>query len=130
MTLLLLRHTVGILEKRLLGFQLKRGHSKDHRPDLKQLLFSLSVSHDGFVPIHYKTYPGNRTDDTTHIETWNSLRKIFRKNDFTYIADSKVCTKEQLAHITKNGGKVITILPKTWKEENRFRETLKSGEKD
>ncbi len=51
------------------GLKLARGKSKDYRPDLKQLVFSLSVSSDGAVPVHYKTYPGNRTDDTTHIET-------------------------------------------------------------
>ncbi|MEW6755547.1 MAG: DUF4277 domain-containing protein [Candidatus Latescibacterota bacterium] len=29
------------------------GHNKDHRPDLKQLVWSLTVSADGAVPIHY-----------------------------------------------------------------------------
>jgi transposase len=50
------------------GFELKQGHSKDHRPDLKQLLFSLSVSADGAVPVHHKAYPGNRTDDKTALK--------------------------------------------------------------
>ena len=30
------------------------GHNKDHRPDLKQWLFILTVSADGAVPIHYQ----------------------------------------------------------------------------
>jgi len=34
------------------GLELARGKSKDHRPDLKQLLFSLTISSDGAVPIH------------------------------------------------------------------------------
>jgi hypothetical protein len=50
------------------GLKLAHGKSKDHRPDLMQTVFSLSVSSDGAVPVHYKTYSGNRTDDTTHIE--------------------------------------------------------------
>ena len=29
------------------------GHNKDHRPDLKQLLFILTISADGAVPVHY-----------------------------------------------------------------------------
>ncbi len=33
----------------------------------------MSISSDGAVPVHYKTYPGNRTDDSTHIETWNII---------------------------------------------------------
>ena len=57
------------------GFELKRGHSKDHRPDLKQLVYSLSITADGAVPVHQKTYPGNRTDDTTHIETWETYAR-------------------------------------------------------
>src|SRR5262249_31732069 len=52
------------------GFELKFGKSKDHRPDLKQLIYSLSISADGGVPVHCKAYPGNRNDDATHIETW------------------------------------------------------------
>ena len=52
--------------------ELKNGFSKDHRPDLKQLVYCLSISADGAVPVHHKVYSGNRTDDTTHIETCNS----------------------------------------------------------
>ena len=81
------------------GLKLAQGNSKDHRPDLKQLVFSLSVSSDGAVPVHYKTYPGNRTDDTTHIETWNTVRRIAGTHDFIYVADCKVCTSKQLGYI-------------------------------
>ena len=56
------------------AIQLRRGFSKDHRPDLKQFVYSLSVSADGAIPIHYKAYDGNRTDDTTHFEIWQALR--------------------------------------------------------
>lgn len=50
------------------SIQPKYGHNKDHRPDLKQLLFSLTISRDGAVPVHFKAYDGNVTDDSTHIE--------------------------------------------------------------
>jgi transposase len=33
------------------------GHSKDHRPDLKQLLYILTVSDDGGVPVYSRTRP-------------------------------------------------------------------------
>jgi transposase len=34
------------------------GHNKDHRPDLKQLMWFLTVTADGAVPIHYNpTFP-------------------------------------------------------------------------
>lgn len=107
------------------GLELRRGKSKDHRPDLKQLVFTLSISSDGAVPIHYKTYPGNRTDDSTHIETWNTLCKITKTKNFLYVADCKVCTDNQLNHISNNGGRVITIIPKLWKEAKEFTNSLR-----
>ena len=106
------------------GLFLHRGVSKDHRPDLKQLVFSLTISADGALPIHYKTYPGNRTDDTTHIETWNCLSRITGKVDFLYVADCKVCTEKQLSHIVGHKGRVITVLPETWKETKTFKTRL------
>jgi len=108
------------------GLRMANGKSKDHRPDLKQLLFSLTISSDGAVPVHYKTYPGNRTDDTTHIETWDSVRNISGRSDFTYVADCKVCTTRQLSYIAANGGHVITVMPDTWKESKSFKDVLRT----
>jgi len=52
------------------------GHSKDHRPDLKQLLYILTVAQDGAVPIHYRAASGNVTDDRTHRDTWDAPRYV------------------------------------------------------
>jgi len=106
------------------GLKMARGNNKDHRPDLLHLVFSLTISSDGAVPVHYKTYPGNRTDDTTHIETWNTVKKIAGRSDFIYVADSKVCTSKQLTHIVANGGRVITVMPNTWGETKNFKNEL------
>jgi transposase len=111
------------------GLELKKGISKDHRPDLKQLVFSLSIAGDGAVPIHYKCYSGNVTDDKTHIETWNSLLKITGRPDFLYVADSKLCTDGQLSYIVDNGGRVVTIIPETWNEVEAFKEKLRKTKK-
>src|SRR5665648_226054 len=78
-----------------------QGHNKDFRPDLKQLLFTLTVSIDGAVPIHYKSYDGNVTDDRTHIQTWEALRRITGRSDFIYVADAKLATREQMDYISK-----------------------------
>lgn len=107
------------------GFFLAKGHSKDHRPDLKQLIYSLTISADGAVPVHYKAYPGNRTDDTTHIQTWTTLCAIAGKSGFLYVADCKVCTDPQLYHIVRHGGRVVTIMPETWKESELFKNQLR-----
>jgi len=107
------------------GLYFTQGHSKDHRPDLKQIVYNLTISADGAIPIHYKTYPGNRTDDTVHIETWNALRQMTGKADFLYVADSKVCTHQQLSHSVRHGGRVVTLMPETWKEAGDFKATLR-----
>jgi transposase len=98
------------------------GHNKDHRPDLKQLVYSLTVSADGAVPVHYKTYDGNVTDDKTHIETWKTIREIAGTAEFLYVADSKLCTRENLGFIAEQGGTFITVLPRSRHEDDAFRQ--------
>ena len=115
--------------KTITGLELNKGHSKDHRPDLKQLVYCLTVSADGFVPIHYKAYSGNTTDDATHIETWNTLNKIIGRSDFIYVADCKVCTDKQLSYIASKNGKVITVIPETWGEISDFKNKLRKESK-
>lgn len=111
------------------GLKLEYGHSKDYRPDLKQIVYNLTISADGAVPVHYKTYGGSRTDDTIHIETWNTLRQIAGQPSFLYVADSKVCTRKQLSHIVTYGGRVVTIIPETWKEVEAFKTELRQKKK-
>lgn len=111
------------------GLELKKGYSKDHRPDLKQLVYCLSISADGAVPIHHKAYSGNRTDDTTHIETWNTILHITGTPKFLYVADCKVCTDKQLSHIVSRGGGVVTIIPETWNEVTAFKTVLRMKNK-
>lgn len=114
-------------QKSTTGLQFKHGHSKDHRPDLKQIVYNLTISADGAVPLHYKAYPGNRTDDTLHIEIWNTLCQITGRDDFLYVADSKVCTHKQLAHIVRHGGRVVTLMPQTWKDADLFKQAQRQS---
>jgi transposase len=102
------------------------GYNKDHRPDLKQLLWILTVSGDGAVPVHFKVTDGNLEDSTTHIETWNLLRQLVGSPRFLYVADSKLCTNDNLRHIDREKGAFITSLPQFRKEDAQFREWLSS----
>jgi len=104
------------------------GHNKDHRPDLKQLVWSLTVSQDGAVPVHYNVYDGNTNDDTTHIEIWDALCRLVGSPEFVYVADCKLCTRKNLAHIRAPGGHFITVLPRTRKEDGRFKEWIRHHE--
>lgn len=112
------------------ALRITHGHNKDHRPDLKQLLWVLTVSADGAVPLHYRVCDGNTNDDPTHIETWDALRRLAGKPDFVYVADSKLCTRKNLDHIHGNGGKFICVLPKSRKEDGWFRRRLQTHPAD
>jgi hypothetical protein len=75
------------------------GHSKDHRPDLKQLLYTLTVSHDGGVPLYFTSASGNVVDDQTHQATWELLCQLVGGPDFLYVADRKLASAENLGYI-------------------------------
>ncbi len=112
------------IEKGKIVHAITWGHNKDHRPDLKQLLYNLTVSVDGAVPVHFFTGNGNLTDDQTHRATWDLLRKLKGTADFLYVADSKLATKENMGYIAGEGGRFITVLPASRGECKDFRKLV------
>jgi transposase len=110
-----------------LRLAITHGHNKDHRPDLKQLLYILTVARDGAVPVHFRVESGNATDDRSHIETWTILCKLTGRRDFLYVADCKLATAENMAHIHQHGGRFLTILPRTRSEDTSFRAAVRAG---
>jgi transposase len=104
------------------------GHNKDHRPDLKQLLFILTVARDGAVPVQFRVQSGNVTDDVTHRDTWDLLCKLTGRRDFLYVADCKLATAENMAYLHQRGGRFLSVLPATRGEDAAFRESLRRGE--
>lgn len=102
------------------------GHNKDHRPDLKQLMWFLTVTADGAVPIHYKACDGNTGESPTYMEAWDILRKLVGRSDFIYVADSKLCTGKNMKYIRDNKGRFITVLPRSRREDGWFREYIQT----
>ena len=102
------------------------GHSKDHRPDLKQLVWILTVSADGAVPMAYRLADGNTTDDPTHVPTWDGLVDLLGRSDFLYVADSKLCSRDAMGHIAGGGGRFVTVLPRSRAEDGAFRDHLQT----
>jgi transposase len=100
------------------------GHSKDHRPDLKQLLYVLTVTEDGGVPVYFAVKSGNVVDDRTHRETWDLLVELVGSEDFLYVADCKLATTDNMRYIDRRGGRFISVLPATRKEDRQFRQRL------
>jgi len=104
------------------------GYSKDHRPDLKQLLYILTITSDGGVPVHFRPASGNVSDDTTHRENWELLCQIAGRRDFLYVADCKLATIENMNYIAGKGGRFVSVLPRTRKEDVLFRQRVQKGE--
>jgi transposase len=103
------------------------GHNKDHRPDLKQLLYILTVARDGAVPVQFRVQSGNTTDDRSHRDTWDFLCKLTGRCDFLYVADCKLATTENMAYIHRQGGRFLSVLPRTRGEDAAFRAEILAG---
>jgi transposase len=101
--------------------RITRGYNKDHRPDLKQLVYDRTVTVDGAVPIRCNILDGNATDDKVHQQNWLALCELVGHSNFLYVADSKLCSKDNLKLIAENKGRFLTVMPKTHKESKRFR---------
>ena len=109
--------------------RITHGMNKDHRPDLKQLVFGLNVTADGAVPVSHEIFSGNRTDDTIHRGNVEQLRRLLGRDDFIYVADCKLATHKNLRYIDGYGGKFVTVLPRTRAEDQLFRRELREGKR-
>lgn len=92
------------------------GHSKDQRPDLKQVIQELLISNDGGVPLMTKTWNGNASDNVILRERAKHLIKEFGKtsNRF-FVADSKLYSLETAEILDQIN--FITRVPATLKLE-------------
>ncbi len=104
------------------------GHNKDHRPDLKQLLFILTVTEDGGVPVHFRAADGNTSDVDTHRDTWELLCQLAGRRDFLYVADCKLATSGNMGYLAQRGGRFLSTLPRDRKEDTAFRRQLREGQ--
>jgi len=100
-------------------FRITYGHSKDHRPDLKQFLISL-LCVDKNIPIVGKIESGNESDKNINNTVLSSVSKHLAKcgieqDGFIYIADSAMVTEDNLAQ-AGDSIKFITRLPATYNE--------------
>lgn len=93
------------------GITLTFGYSKKHRADLKQLIWSLSVSSDSAFPLFQQAYDGNTADVETYLEQWQHLIDLLGHRDFLYVADSKLLSKENMAYLDHHDGRFLAPVP-------------------
>ena len=111
------------------SIQLTFGHSKKHRKDLKQFVWSMSVSSDHAFPLFQKAYSGNTADVTTYVEQWQRLIDLLGRRDFLYVADSKLISHQSMAHIHDNDGFFVAPAPMYESYKKVFEDALDSHDR-
>ncbi len=76
--------------------------------------------------MQFRTADGNTNDSITHIETWTTLKAVAGRADFLYVADSKLCSHDNLSFIDRAGGRFVTVLPRSRREDKLFRKWLQT----
>jgi hypothetical protein len=74
----------------------RRGHSKDHRPDLRQMILAVLIDGDG-RPVCSEMWPGNTADVTTLIPVIDRLRRRFAIGRICVVADRGMISAETAA---------------------------------
>ena len=111
------------------SIQVTFGHSKKHRKDLKQFVWSMSVSSDHAFPLFQQAYSGNTADVTTYVEQWQRLIDLLGRRDFLYVADSKLITHQTMAHIDDNDGFFVAPAPMYESYKKVFEDALDSHDR-
>ncbi len=90
----------------------KRGYSRDHRPDCKQVCIALVVSFDGF-PLGYEVFAGNTHDSTTLQEIVETMERRHGALGRVWIADRGMASAKNLAWLRATGRRYIIGAPKS-----------------
>jgi Transposase DDE domain len=79
----------------------KRGYSRDHRPDLPQLVLCVAVNAQGW-PIAWEIFPGNSADHQALRQVVTVLRQRFTIRQVTVVADRGMISRETLTLLTED----------------------------
>jgi transposase len=93
------------------GITITYGYSKKHRQDLKQFVWSLSVSNDAAFPLYQQAYSGNTADVSTYVEQWQHLIDLMDDRGLLYVGDCKLASIDNMAHIHDNQGFFLSPAP-------------------
>jgi transposase len=99
----------------------RRGYSRDHRPDCEQLVIALIVNNEGF-PFSYETFDGNRSDVSTMETILRMVERKYGKARRIWVFDRGIVSEENLAAIRKRDGQYLTGTPRS--QMKRFEEEL------
>ena len=98
----------------------QRGHNKDHRPDLKQMVVGMAVHVEG-CRICCEMWPGNTADVTTLVPMVKRMRERFRLREITVVADRGMVSQKTLEALEGSDppvGYIIGVRMRRQKEVN------------
>jgi transposase len=103
----------------------QHGHSKDHRPDRKQMVVGAILDAEG-RPLCCELWPGNVTDVKTLIPIVDRLRLRFKISSICIVADRGMISKETIAQLQSDERKVHYILGARLRNVKEIYETVLS----
>jgi transposase len=92
--------------------QAQRGHSRDSRPDCKQVCIALVVSREG-MPLGYEVFAGNRADVKTVEEIVGLIEARYGVADRIWVMDRGMVSEENLEFLRQEGRRYIVGTPKS-----------------
>jgi transposase len=90
---------------------MRRGYSRDHRPDCEQMVIALIVNSEGF-PFSYETFDGNRADVSTMETILRMVERKYGKARRIWVFDRGIVSEENLRAIRKRGGQYLVGTPR------------------
>jgi transposase len=84
----------------------RHGHSRDHRPDLKQMVVGMVLDDEG-RPICTELWPGNTTDVTTLIPIVDRLKQTFQVQEVCVVADRGMISAKTIDELDARGWSYI-----------------------
>src|ERR1039457_3937358 len=91
---------------------IRRGYSRDHRPDCEQMVIALIVNQEGF-PFSYETFDGNRADVSTMETILRMVERKYGKARRIWVFARGIVSEENLAAIRKRGGQYLVGTPRS-----------------
>lgn len=100
---------------------IRRGYSRDHRPDCEQMVIALIVNNEGF-PFSYETFDGNRADVSTMETILRMVERKYGKARRIWVFDRGIVSEENIQAIRKRGGQYLVGTPR--RQMKQFEEEL------
>jgi transposase len=91
---------------------MRRGYSRDHRPDCEQMVIALIVNSEGF-PFSYETFNGNRADVSTIETILRMVERKYGKARRIWVFDRGVVSEENLQAIRRRDGQYLVGTPRS-----------------